>query len=78
MRSMDSVTMTLIVKANSRCSALLCPGIRDGVRELLGLRTDTLARKFHDTLDMKVTDEIERLAVRAMLTELDKSGLAVP
>jgi len=37
------------------------PGIRDGVRELLGVRTDALARKFHETHDMKVKDEIERL-----------------
>jgi hypothetical protein len=42
------------------------------------LRMDALARKFHETHDMKLKDEIERLAVRAMLTELDKSGLAVP
>ena len=38
------------------------PGIRDSVRELLGKRMDALARKFHDTHDMKVKDEIERLA----------------
>ena len=37
------------------------PGIRDGVRELLGVRTDALARKFHETHDMTVKDEIERL-----------------
>jgi hypothetical protein len=37
-------------------------GIRDSVRELLGKRMDALARKFHDTHDMKVKDEIERLA----------------
>src|SRR4029434_5139643 len=38
------------------------PGIRDGVRELLGVRADALARKFHETHDMKVKDELERLA----------------
>jgi hypothetical protein len=38
------------------------PGIRDGVRELLGVRMDALARKFHETHDMAVKDEIERLA----------------
>jgi len=37
------------------------PGIRDAVRELLGLRTDALARNFAATHDMKVKDEIERL-----------------
>jgi hypothetical protein len=30
------------------------PGIRDGVRELLGVRMDALARKFHETHDMAV------------------------
>ena len=38
------------------------PGIRDGVRELLGVRMDALAREFAATHDMKVKDEIERLA----------------
>jgi hypothetical protein len=33
------------------------PGIRDGVRELLGVRADALARKFHETHDMTVKDE---------------------
>jgi hypothetical protein len=28
------------------------PGIRDSVRELLGVRADALARKFHETHDM--------------------------
>jgi hypothetical protein len=37
------------------------PGIRDGVRELLGVRADALARKFHETHDMTVKDELERL-----------------
>ena len=32
------------------------PGIRDGVRELLGVRMDALARKLHETHDMKVPD----------------------
>jgi hypothetical protein len=38
------------------------PGIRDGVKELIGKQMDALARKFHETHDMKVKDEIERLA----------------
>ena len=37
------------------------PGIRDSVRELLGVRADALARKFHETHDMTVRDELERL-----------------
>ena len=38
------------------------PGIRDCVRELLRVRMDALARKFHETHDMKVPDEIYRLS----------------
>jgi len=38
------------------------PGIRDAVRELLGVRMDALARKFHETHDTAVKDEIYRLA----------------
>jgi hypothetical protein len=37
------------------------PGIRDSVRELIGQRMDALARKFHETHDMTVKDELERL-----------------
>ncbi len=37
------------------------PGTRDCVRELLGVRMDALARKFHETRDMAVKDEIDRL-----------------
>src|SRR5262245_48914335 len=37
------------------------PGIRNCVRELLGVRTDALAWKFHETHDMAVKDELERL-----------------
>src|SRR5215510_13898117 len=36
------------------------PGIRDAVRELLAVRMDALARKFHETHDMAVKDELER------------------
>ena len=36
-------------------------GIRDSVRELLGVRADALARKFHETHDMTMKDELERL-----------------
>jgi len=37
------------------------PGIRNCVGELLGVRADALVRKFHETHDMAVKDEIERL-----------------
>src|SRR5262245_26019318 len=36
------------------------PGIRNSVRELLGVRADALARKFGETYDMAVKDELER------------------
>ena len=35
-------------------------GIRNCVRELLGVRADALARKFHETHDLAVKDELER------------------
>ena len=38
------------------------PGIRDCVRELLRVRMDALAFKFHETKDVKISDEIYRLA----------------
>jgi hypothetical protein len=37
------------------------PGIRDAVRELLRVRMDALARKFHETHDMAVKDELEHM-----------------
>src|SRR5215813_3039285 len=37
-----------------------CTGSRNCVRELLGVRTDALACKFHETHDMAVKDELER------------------
>jgi hypothetical protein len=38
------------------------PGIRKSVCVLLEVRMDALARKFHETHDMQVKDELERLA----------------
>ena len=35
-------------------------GICNCVRELLGVRADALARKFHETHDLAVKDELER------------------
>lgn len=37
------------------------PGIRNSVRVLIGKQADALARKFHETHDMSVKDELERL-----------------
>jgi hypothetical protein len=37
-------------------------GIRNSVKDLLGKQMDALARQFHQTHDMQVKDEIERLA----------------
>ena len=38
------------------------PGIRNAVRELISVRMDALARKFYETHDMRVPDEIYCLA----------------
>ena len=35
--------------------------VRNAVRELLGKQADALARKFHETRDMALKDELERL-----------------
>ena len=48
------------MKASSRCYAQL-PRYPDPVRVLLEVRMDSLARKFHETHDMAVKDELERL-----------------
>ena len=37
------------------------PGIRNSVRVLIGKQADALARKFHETHDVAVKDELERL-----------------
>ena len=37
------------------------PGIRNSVRALTGNRADALASKFHETHDMAVKDNLERL-----------------
>jgi len=37
------------------------PGIRNSVRAIIGKQADALARKFHETHDMAVKDELERL-----------------
>lgn len=51
------------------------PGIRDSVRVLLEVRMDRLALKFHETKDLKVRDEIYRLA--GELIKLDESWVFV-
>jgi hypothetical protein len=49
------------------------PGIRDCVRVLLEVRIDALAKKFHETKDLKVRDEIWRLSKE--LIKLDEGGV---
>jgi hypothetical protein len=46
------------------------PHIRDSVRVLLEVRMDVLAKKFHETHDKKVKDEIYRLSKE--LNKLDE------
>jgi hypothetical protein len=46
------------------------PRIRDSVRVLLEVRMDLLAKKFHETHDKKVKDEIYRLSKE--LNKLDE------
>ena len=40
------------------------PGIRDSARELVGKQMDALARKFHDTHDPEIPEEIYELVRR--------------
>src|SRR5499426_3773468 len=56
------------------------PGIRNSVRALLGKRADALARKFHETHDMAVKDELERLvkAYGKLLVILASDPFAFP
>jgi hypothetical protein len=54
-------TSQVVLEGQQQTLRATFPGIRDSVRELLGVRADALARKFHETHDMKVKDEIERL-----------------
>ena len=51
-----------VARVNNRVLRPTFEGIRDSVRELVGNKMDALARQFHQTHDMKVKDEIERLA----------------
>ena len=50
-------------------------GHQDSVRDLLGKRMDALAREFHETHDLKIKEEIDRLA--AELVKLDKPWVFV-
>jgi hypothetical protein len=52
---------TVALESQQQVLRATFPGIRDGVRELLGVQMDALARKFHETHDMAVKDELERL-----------------
>ena len=52
---------TWIGKINSRCFARLSPASATQFGNSSGVRMDALARKFHETHDMTIKDEIERL-----------------
>jgi hypothetical protein len=54
-----------IAEARKGRQQVLCatlPGIRDSVKELIEKQMDALARQFATTHDMKINEEIERLA----------------
>jgi hypothetical protein len=58
---MDTVTASMIERVNDSAPSSF-DGIRDSVRNLLGMHLDKLARQFAATHEMKVKKEIERLA----------------
>ena len=51
------------------------PGIRNSVRELVGKQADALARKFHETRDMAVKDELTFISFIAVVRYLDRETL---
>jgi hypothetical protein len=50
------------LEAQQQVLCAIFPRIRESVKDLLGKQMDALARKFAATHDMKVKEEIERLA----------------
>lgn len=44
-----------------QCCRATFPRYRDSVKDLLGKKMNALARKFHETRDMNVKNELERL-----------------
>jgi hypothetical protein len=52
------------------------PLIRDSVKTLIEVRMDALARKFHETHDLRIKTDIERLA--GALSILKKPWVCVP
>jgi hypothetical protein len=50
------------LEAQQQVLCTIFPRIRESVKELIGKQMDALARNFAATHDMKVKDEIERLA----------------
>lgn len=69
MSSMGTVTANMI-ESNKSCFAPSFEGIRDSVHELVGKKTEALARQFAATHAMKVKVEIDRL--RSELVKLDR------
>ena len=52
----------LVKKAQQQALLAIFPVIHESVKDLLGKQIDALAREFAATHDMKVKEEIERLA----------------
>ena len=55
-------THQYVLEGQQQVLRAIFPRIRDAARVLLEVRTDRLALKFHETKDLKVRDEIYRLA----------------
>jgi hypothetical protein len=55
-------THQYVLEGQQQVLRAIFPRIRDAVRVLLEVRMDRLALKFHETHDVKVKDEILRLA----------------
>jgi hypothetical protein len=58
----DQVDVDLVKKAQQQALLAIFPVIHESVKDLLGKQIDALVREFAATHDMKVKDEIERLA----------------
>jgi hypothetical protein len=58
----DQVDVDLVKKAQQQALLAIFPVIHESVKDLLGKQIDALAREFAATHDMKVKNEIERLA----------------
>jgi|SRR5499426_1045855 hypothetical protein len=55
-------SVEVYIKIQQQVLRATFPGIRDSVRELIRRQMDSLALKFHETKDVKISDEIYRLS----------------